>query len=87
MFKRFINLKFKPITQFYNWLFVADEKKPNVKIQERTINLKPSVVINKSTPKRARTVKGRYVADDKSTKNINEAWVGGKKPTNKSNKK
>ena len=31
-------------------------------------------------PKRART-KGRYKADDKSTKEINEAWVGGKAPT------
>ena len=31
-------------------------------------------------PKRARTKKGTYVADDKSTKDINEAWVGGKAP-------
>ena len=31
-------------------------------------------------PKRARTKKGRYKADDKSTKDINEAWVGGKAP-------
>ena len=30
-------------------------------------------------PKRARK-KGRYVADDKSTKDINEAWEGGKAP-------
>jgi len=30
-------------------------------------------------PKRART-KGRYKADDKSTKGYNEAWVGGKAP-------
>jgi len=30
-------------------------------------------------PKRART-KGRYSADDKSTKDVNEAWVGGKAP-------
>ena len=36
-------------------------------------------------PKRART-KGRYRADDKSTKDINEAWVGGKAP-NKRRKK
>ena len=28
-------------------------------------------------PKRAR-VKGRYKADDTTTKDINEAWVGGK---------
>ena len=30
-------------------------------------------------PKRARK-KGRYVADDPSTKNINEAWAGGRAP-------
>ena len=33
-----------------------------------------------SKPKRSRTRRGRYVADDKSTKDINEAWVGGKAP-------
>ena len=31
-------------------------------------------------PKRARTKKGRYKADNKSTPNVNEAWVGGKAP-------
>jgi len=31
-------------------------------------------------PKRARTEKGRYRGDDKSTKEFNEAWVGGKAP-------
>ena len=31
-------------------------------------------------PKRARTTKGKYKADDKKTKNVNEAWVGGKAP-------
>ena len=36
-------------------------------------------------PKRARTKKGRYKADDKYTPNVNEAWVGGKAP--KSNRK
>ena len=34
-------------------------------------------------PKRARGKKGRYKADDKSTPNVNEAWVGGKAPTRK----
>ena len=33
-------------------------------------------------PKRARS-KGRYRADDKSTPNYNEAWVGGKAPKKK----
>ena len=36
-------------------------------------------------PKRART-KGRYRADDKSTKDFNEAWVGGKVPKKKRKK-
>ena len=34
-------------------------------------------------PKRARTKKGTYRADDKSTKDYNEAYVGGKAPTRK----
>lgn len=37
-------------------------------------------------PKRARTKKGRYKADDKSTPNVNEAWVGGKAPKRKRKK-
>ena len=31
-------------------------------------------IIYGSEPKRARDSKGRYKADDKSTKDINEAW-------------
>ena len=34
----------------------------------------------KPKPKRARTKKGTYRADDKSTPNVNEAYVGGKAP-------
>ena len=37
-------------------------------------------------PKRARTGKGRYKGDDKSTKDVNEAWVGGKAPKKKRKK-
>ena len=37
-------------------------------------------VIGYAEPKRARTKRGRYKGDDKSTKDINEAWVGGKAP-------
>ena len=33
--------------------------------------------------KRARTKRGRYKGDDKSTKDVNEAWVGGKAPKRK----
>ena len=31
-------------------------------------------------PKRARNDKGRYVGDDKSTPDYNEAWEGGEAP-------
>ena len=37
-------------------------------------------MMTKEKPKRARTKKGTYKADDKSTKDVNEAWVGGKAP-------
>ena len=38
-------------------------------------------------PNRARGKKGKYLADDKSTKDVNEAWVGGKAPKKKKRKK
>ena len=31
-------------------------------------------------PKRARSKDGRYKGDDKTTPDINEAWIGGKAP-------
>ena len=37
-------------------------------------------------PKRSRTKKGRYKADDKSTKDYNEAWEGGKAPKKRKKK-
>ena len=36
--------------------------------------------------KRARTKRGRYKGDDKSTKDVNEAWVGCKAPKRKRKK-
>ena len=43
------------------------------------------LVLNKEV-KRARTKRGRYKGDDKSTKDVNEAWVGGKAPKRKRKK-
>ncbi len=34
----------------------------------------------KQKPKRARGKKGKFLADNKMTKDFNEAWVGGKAP-------
>ena len=44
---------------------------------------KPLVLTNEVKPKRARTSRGRYRGDDKSTADVNEAWVGGKAPRRK----
>ena len=43
-------------------------------------------IIGYAEPKRARTKRGRYKGDDKSTKDVNEAWVGGKAPKRKRKK-
>tara|TARA_A100000172_G_scaffold54882_1_gene35013 strand:+ start:2239 stop:2505 length:267 start_codon:yes stop_codon:yes gene_type:complete len=37
-------------------------------------------------PARARNEEGKFIADDKSTKDVNEAWVGGVAPKKKSPK-
>ena len=41
------------------------------------------LIYSDQKPKRARTKGGKYKADDKTTKDINEAWVGGKSPKKK----
>ena len=50
----------------HNWPFKALEKEMKMATTKK--------------PKRARGPKGRYKGDDKSTPNVNEAWVGGKAP-------
>ena len=58
----------------HNWPFKALEKEGMLmgKIKQK--------------PKRARGPKGRYKGDDKSTPNVNEAWVGGKAPKKRGKK-
>ena len=46
---------------------------------EKLVGVNEPLVLNKEY-KRARTKRGRYKGDDKSTKDVNEAWVGGKAP-------
>ena len=55
-----------------------EEKKPTVKMGKI-----PYEGMRKEKPKRARCPKGRYKGDHKSTKDENEAWVGGKAPKKK----
>ena len=63
------------------WGSEEEPKQPTVKMGKI-----PYEGMWKEKPKRART-KGRYKADDKSTKEFNEAWVGGKAPKKKKRKK
>ena len=57
----------------HNWPFKALEKEMKYGMMKK--------------PKRARGKKGKYLADDPTTKGVNEAWVGGKAPKKKKGKK
>ena len=56
----------------HNWPFKALEKEMKYAMMKK--------------PKRARGKKGRYLADDPTTKDYNEAYVGGKAPKKKGKK-
>ena len=56
-------------------------------IKEAEVSLKKFDKVVTKEYKRARGTKGRYKADDKSTPDINEAWIGGKAPKKKASKK
>ena len=49
---------------------------------ETLVGVNGPLVLNKEY-KRARTKRGRYKGDDKSTPDVNEAWVDGKSPKKK----
>ena len=65
---------------------VEKEKKRQKRLEENGIIVAP---VKEEAPKRvepvrARNEDGTLKADDKSTPNVNEAWVGGKAPKKKS---
>jgi len=72
--------KFKEIVDDVLEIIWGKEVKPK---QEKDIGQ----YIGLKKPKRARTKSGRYKKDDKSTKDVNEAWVGGKSPKKTRKKK
>ena len=65
------------------WGSEEEPKKPTVKMGK----IPYEGMWEGKKPKRARGSKGRYKGDDKSTKDVNEAWVGGKAPKKKKRKK
>ena len=74
--------------------FITPPSKETEKVTKTKVTSTSGPMTNtqtKKTPvvkaKRVRTKKGKFVADNKSTPNVNEAWVGGKAPVKKSKKK
>jgi hypothetical protein len=64
---------------------VVEEVAPAPVVEE----VAPAPVVEEvapAKPKRARTTKGKLIADDKSTPDVNEAWEGGKGPAKKPRK-
>ena len=49
-------------------------------VEDSTVELEKFVAEDHAPPERARTESGQFKGDDKSTKDVNEAWKGGKAP-------
>ena len=62
--------KLQEFVKWFNEIIFGTEIKEAVKVK----------------PKRARGKKGRYLADNPKTKDVNEAWIGGKAPKKKRKK-
>ena len=64
------------------------EKTETVATFEKAIKESKEAVasVKSAEPARARTEEGKFIADDKSTEDVNEAWVGGVAPKKKSPK-
>ena len=76
--------RFQTIVDEIYELMWGTPRRPEVKFEGMMTDVKPNFDVK---PKRARTKKGRYKGDDKSTPNVNEAWVGGKAPKKRKKKK
>ncbi len=74
-------------TWFKYWIV----DKPELKAEEVEVSVDATTesgsVSVTATPTRVRNEAGKFVADDPSTPDVNEAWVGGKSPAKKSAKK
>ena len=56
------------------------EPAPDAFVEDSTVELEKFVAEDHAPPERARTESGQFKGDDKSTKDVNEAWKGGKAP-------
>ena len=82
----------KKIKTFFKWAieYPDPEKKEEASAiirknesDESDESWREDTVWEEEESKRARDKKGQYRGDDKSTPDVNEAWVGGKSPNKK----
>ncbi|MBT4920743.1 MAG: hypothetical protein HON10_05060 [Euryarchaeota archaeon] len=59
------------------------EQESTVKVTEQNTTKDAPLPPREEVPKRARDVQGKFVGDDLSTDDYNEAWIGGKAPKTK----
>lgn len=59
------------------------EQESTVKVTEQNTTKDTPLPPTEEVPKRARDVQGKFVGDDLSTDEYNEAWIGGKAPKTK----
>lgn len=70
--------------QFFKWDLMDEIKKFDEDAKNNyTVPTPKTLPVEESKPKRARSSRGRFVADDPNTQPINEAWVGGQAPEKK----
>ena len=79
------------LSKIKSWLRYWIVDKPEPKAEEVEVSVDATTesgsVSATATPTRVRNEVGKFVADDPSTPDVNEAWVGGKAPAKKSKKK
>tara|TARA_B100000287_G_scaffold159854_1_gene150704 strand:- start:2924 stop:3175 length:252 start_codon:yes stop_codon:yes gene_type:complete len=83
MAKMFNRKSWNEKTELERFQTIVDEVYELVWGLPRRPEVKFEGMMTKEKPKRARGKKGRYKADDPTTKDYNEAWVGGKSPKKK----
>ena len=71
--------RFETIVDWTHELLWGTPRRPEKKFEGMMTKVKPK-------RKRARTKDGKFKADDKLTKEFNEAWVGGKAPKKRKKK-
>jgi hypothetical protein len=70
----------KFLETIHDMIEIITGKRPEAPKEEKDIG--EYIGLKREKPKRARGKKGKFLSDDPTTKDVNEAWIGGKAPNN-----